>query len=457
MDDKVSKVNNKSKRLEKEPVLKLLFFLSVPSMISMLVNSLYNIIDSIYIGHFSTDGLSALSLAFPIQLILISISSGLGIATSSLISRLLGEKKKEKVFETMSFVTTFIIFYSLLVAIIGLFFSNFLISLFTNNKTLIDMGGNYLKIIMIGNLFMVLPMVYNSFLRGFGDTFNPMITMLIGAFSNILLDPFFIFGLLFFPEMGVKGAALATVISRILSSIYILIIIIKNKFNIKIRFKLPEVRIIKDLFRISIPATFMMFLTSVMFLFVNKIVIIFSNPLGIAVLGLYFRLQTLFLMPIMGLSQGLQPIIGYNYGSKNFKRVKKALFYGVEFSLLISLIAFVFFWLFPTFLIKLFSNDPNLINIGEVALKRVSLAFPFMAFSMIISRSFQSIGRGSPSFIISLFRQIIILVPVFYLLIKFYDLNIAWFAFPIAEFITFFVSLIWFLVVFRKEGILGNV
>ncbi|MFO8016958.1 MAG: MATE family efflux transporter [Candidatus Woesearchaeota archaeon] len=444
---------NNPHRLGNEPVLKLLVKLSIPSVIGMLVNSLYNIIDSIYIGHLSTDGLAALSLAFPIQLFLISIAGGFGVATSSLISRLLGEGNQEKVKETTQFVTMATLAYAVIAGLFGFFFAGDIIALFTSDTALISMGGSYLRIVMSGSVFMIIPMVFNNFLRGHGDTFNPMITMLIGATANIIIDPFLIYGLFFFPSLGVSGAAYATIFSRSLGAVYVVWVLIKQRYYLNIRAFIPDKRIIKELINIGVPAVAMMLLGSIMLMGANKIIALYS-AVGIAVMGVYSRLLSLILMPIMGLGQGFQPLLGYNYGANNINRVRKTLSSGLFFAMLFSGLSFLLFILFPGLIMSVFTNDPELISTGAIALKRISIAFPFMGVSMLVSIAFQSIGKGLPSFLISLLRQIILLLPLLYLLAEYHGLAYAWYAFPIAESVSFVVAAVWLTAYLYRKGII---
>ncbi|MGM5483120.1 MAG: MATE family efflux transporter [Nanobdellota archaeon] len=443
-------MKNNSERMGTEAILPLLFKLAIPSMIGMLSGSLYNIIDSIYLGHLSTEALSALSLAFPIQLFMISVSGGLGIASSSLISRLLGKNEPGLIKETTETVTLLVVIYSIITAIIGGFFAHDIISLFTGNATLIKMGGDYLRIVMIGSIMMVVPMVFNNFLRGYGDTVTPMYTMLIGTILNIIIDPILIFGMFFIPKLGVSGAAYATVCSRIVSVIFVLTVLLKKGYYINLKIFKPQRRILKELGNVGIPAMAMMVMGSIMLLGANKIIAEFSI-IGIAVLGIFGRLQSFIMMPVMGISQGFQPLLGYNYGRNNKARVKKTIWSGLGIVFAFSIVGFVSFWFFPGILIKMFSNDPELIRIGTIALKRISIGFPFMGLSMLISTAFQAIGKGFPSLFLSILRQLVLLLPLMYILGQLYGLGGAWFAFGIAEGFSFIIASLWITHTIKKD------
>ena len=443
----------KTKRLWTENILKLILKLSLPSMIWMFINSLYNIIDSIYIWHYSSKWLIALSLAFPIQLFLISIAWGLWIASASLISRLIWEWKKKKVQDTMNFITFLWWLYSILTLIIWIFFIKYIVWFFTQDLELINITNWYLSIIMIWSVFMIIPIIFNNFLRGHGDALTPMKVMILWAVLNIALDPLLIFWLFFFPELWVKWAALATIISRWISVIYVIYVIYKQNYKIKIDWALPEKRIIKDILNVGVPASFMMILWSIMILWANKIIWNYSL-IALAVIWLYARLQMFILMPVMWLSQWIQPIIGYNYGNKQYKRLRQSIIYGMIITFIISMFAFSMFQLFPEFLIKIFTKDPKIISIWVNALKIISISFPFMWLNMIISRIFQSFWNWIPSLIISFLRQIIILLPLMYILWKYYWLNGIWASFSIAESFIFIVSIVWLYIFLIKKEIL---
>ncbi len=442
-------------RLGVEPILPLLIKLSIPSMLSMSIQALYNVVDSIYVGRLSTDALSSLSLAFPLQMILISIAVGTGVGASSLISRLLGQSKNEKASIVAEHVLLLSLIYGLIIGLVGLFFSRDLISIFTDNKTLIDLGTEYIRIIFIGSVFLFVPMLANNILRGEGNTLIPMISMLIGSIINIILDPFLIFGIGPFPQLGVAGAAYATVIGRALSGIYIVYKVLTNdkdlKLNLK-KFKF-DFKIIKDVYSVGLPAMIMQFLASFMVGGLNIIVGNY-NEYAVAVVGIYFRLQSFVFMPVFGLNQGYMPIIGYNYGHNNPSRMKETIKYGLIVGFTITSLGFILFQTIPGLLIRLFNDNEELIEIGINALKTISLAFPIIGLSIVGSTTLQAVGKGFASMIVSFLRQIIILLPVAYFLGKVGGLSWVWYAFPISEGIAFVLLLIFFKNIFSK--ILNN-
>ena len=441
----------KENRLGVEPILPLLIKLSIPSMISMSIQALYNVVDSIYVGRLSADALSSLSIAFPLQMILISIAVGTGVGTSSLISRLLGQGKKEKASNAAEHVMLLSLFYGLLVGLVGYFFSDDLIRLLTDSPVLIGPATEYIRIIFLGSVFLFVPMLANNILRGEGNTFIPMISMLIGSIINIILDPFLIFGIGPFPMMGVAGAAYATVIGRAISGIYIVYKVLTNDKDLKLNlrsFKF-DFKIIRDIYSVGFPAMVMQLLSSVMVMGLNLIVGGY-NEYAVAVVGVYFKLQSFVFMPVFGLNQGYMPIIGYNYGHKNPKRMKETLKYGLIVGFTITTLGFILFQTIPEILIKMFNSNEELVSIGVDALKTISLAFPIIGLSIVGSTTLQAVGRGFASMIVSFLRQIIILLPVAYLLGKAGGLSRVWYSFPISEAISFVLLIFLFRNIFVK-------
>lgn len=436
-------------RLGTEPILPLLIKLSIPSIFSMTIQALYNVVDSIYVGNYSVSGLSALSLAFPLQMFLIAISVGTGVGASSLISRLLGKREKERASRVAEHVLLLSVFYGIIIALIGAFFSRGIISIFTDDIPLLNMASEYISIIFIGSTFLFVPILSSDILRGEGNTFVPMVAMLIGAVINIVLDPFLIFGIGPFPELGAAGAAYATVFSRFISGIYIIYMVFNNDRDIiidKSKFKF-EFKIIKDIYEVGLPAMVMQFLGSFMTAGLNLIVGSYNTD-AIAVVGIYFKLQSFVFMPVFGLNQGYMPIIGYNYGFNKPDRMKKTIKYGLLVGGSITTLGFIAFQLIPEQLVRLFNDDPELVSMGVTALKTISLAFPIIGLAIVASTTFQAVGRGVISLIASFLRQIIVLLPAAYILGKIGGVSLIWYSFPLSEFISGVVLVILFVKVF---------
>ncbi len=437
-------LETRSSRMGQEPIGRLLFKLSVPAIIGMLIQALYNIVDSIYVGRLSTEALSALSVSFPIQMFLIAIGVGTGVGTSSLISRLLGRGNKSRANNVAEHVFFIAIIYGIIVGIIGLFFAENVIRVFTNDPVLIDLGYQYIKVILTGSMAIFLPATFNYILRGEGNTFVPMLTMIIGAVLNMILDPFLIFGLGPFPQLGVAGAAYATVFSRIFGGIFIIFVLFsdKNELTLNLKDFKFDFHIIKEIYNIGLPAMANRLLFSTSMVFINLILGAFGST-AIAVMGLIFRMQSFFLMMVFGLTQGYLPLVGYNYGHNNPQRMKRTIFIGNAAALSFGMLGFAGFQLFPEFIIKLFNSDPKLLEIGVIALNRVSLSYFFMVINIMGVATFQAVGRGMPSFVITFLRQAVLLVPGMYLLGQTFGLDSVWFSFPIAETISFVLMMIW--------------
>ncbi|MGM0411434.1 MAG: MATE family efflux transporter, partial [Bacillota bacterium] len=302
----------------------------------------------------------------------------------------------------------------------------------------------YISVILIGGIALFFPMISNNILRGEGNTVTPMIAMILGAVINIILDPFLIFGISFFPKLGVQGAAVATVFSRIISGIFLAFMLFSDKNELKFNYSNFDFdfSIIKSIYQVGFPAMVMQFMASFMLGGMNRILGSFSST-AIAAGGIYFRLQSFVFMPVFGLNQGYMPLIGYNYGHQNPERMKKAIKYTFFVAFAFTTTGFIIFQTIPSQLIQLFNSDPELIEIGTTALKTISIAFPIIGPAIIISTTFQAIGKGLPSLIQSFARQIVVLLPLMYILGQNYGLSTLWFAFPISELTNIIIASIW--------------
>ncbi len=431
-------------RLGEDPVFSLLIRLSLPGIFSMLIQALYNVVDSIYVGHLSKAALSALSLAFPIQLVLIAIGVGTGVGASSLIARLLGAGKKERAAATAEQAIFLSVIYSIVFAAIGILFSSKIISFFTANAELVDLGQSYIRIILIGSAGMFVPMIANSILRGEGNTFLPMVAMLIGSVMNIILDPIFIFGIGAFGGLGIQGAAYATVLSRVISGVFILYMLFRGENEIapKVRGFSPERQSIVEIYRVGLPAIVMQVLASFMIGGMNLIVGGLDEN-GVAALGVYFRLQSFVFMPVFGLNQGYMPIVGYNYGHGRPDRMKKAIRYGIMTSAVFTTLGFLLFQTSAGLLVSMFNPDAQLLLVGSDAIRTISIAFPIIGPAIVIATTFQALGKGMPSLVLSFSRQIILLLPMAWLFSRYGDIHMVWYAFPLSEAIAFVAAVIW--------------
>ncbi|MDI3537191.1 MAG: hypothetical protein PWP52_905 [Bacteroidales bacterium] len=435
---------SKSERLGSESILPLLFKLAIPVMIGMASQAIYNVVDSIYVGHISKEALSAVTLAFPIQMILIAISVGTSVGVTSLISRSLGEGERKKAGLAAENAILISLVLGALVAILGLALAVPITKIFTSDPVLIDMTSRYIRIIMIGSMALFTPQVLQGILQGEGNTLIPMVMMIASAALNVVLDPLLIFGLGFFPELGIEGAAYATVFSRLIGGAVLIFFIIRSKHDISISLKSFKVQpaIIGEIYKVGFPAMAMQLMGSITLAVIN-LILAGQSTTAIAVYGIYYRLQSFVFMPVFGMGQGALPIIGYNYGNGNFERVKQTASYGMLFSILFTLVGFALFQIFPSQLITMFNDSPELVEMGVTALKTISIGILFVGPTMISANIFQALGRGTPSLIISILRNLVVLIPTMYFLSIMFGLSAVWFAFPITELISAFISIVW--------------
>lgn len=427
----------KKNKMATESVSKLVITMSLPPIVSMFIQSMYNVVDSIFVSRISMDALTSVSLAFPLQMIIVSLFVGTGAGISSLISRRLGEGNQEAASKAANHGLVINIFYSLVMALIGIFFVKQFTSIFTNEPNLQNLTTQYLQIILIVSFGSFITQAGISILQATGNTFMPMITQLVGAITNIILDPILIFGLFGMPALGIRGAAIATVIGQFASFVLTMKILFKDShlLDLNLRGFTLNYKTIKDIYVVGLPAIIMQALASVMVSGLNIILISFSSA-AVAVLGIYFKLQSFIFMPIFGLAQGFRPIIGYNFGAKNKDRVLEAFKTAIIISVSIMFIGTIIFQVFTTELLSLFDSNDEMMSIGVSALKIISLTFAVAAVGITISTTFQAFGKGMLSLIISFTRQIVILLPAAYILSKSFGLNAIWYSFIISEIIS---------------------
>lgn len=431
---------------------RLMITMSLPAIFAMLVQATYNVVDSMFVARVSKDALTAVSLAFPIQLIIIALFVGLGIGINSLISRKLGENDTEAASNVAEHGFLLSIILYLILLLIGIFFAAKFFPLFTENKNVINLGTHYIRIIMIFSFGRILAQAGMSILQGTGDMMNPMKAQLIGAITNIILDPIFIFGYLGIPAMGVKGAAIATVLGQILSMIYIIVVVFTKEHHVKLNIKSfkYDSNILKGIVLVGLPAAIMQAIASVMLTGLNLILASFGDT-PLTVLGVYYKLQSFVFMPIFGLAQGTMPIIGFNYGSKNKERLVGALKLGAIAAFLYMFLGLIVFQVIPVQLLVLFKSSDEMIKIGVKALRTISLCFPFAAISIMCSTAFQGMGKAHVSMIVSILRQLVVLLPVAFILSKAFGLDGVWYAFLISELVSFTVVLIIFKSMYKNQ------
>lgn len=422
---------------------KLLLSISVPIMISMLIQALYNIIDSMFVAQINENALTAVSLAFPIQALMISVGVGTGVGVNAYLSRSLGEGDREKV-NRVANNGVFLAFMSFIVfAIIGLLYSKRFFQSQTTDVEILSYGTTYLLICTTCSFGIFGQFVFERLLQATGKSIYTMITQSTGAIVNIILDPIFIFGLFGFPKMGVAGAAIATIFGQTVAMSLAIYFNIKKNKEIKIEligFR-PDLETIKNIYKIGIPSIIMQSIGSITVFALNKILMTFT-PTATAVFGVYFKLQSFVLMPVFGLNNGMIPIIAYNYGAKHKERILKTIKLSIIYAMSIMIVGLVIFQTIPEELLLLFNASEDMIKIGVEALKIISLSFLFAGVSIVLSSVFQALGNGMLSLILAIVRQLVIIVPVAYILSKLLGLNAVWLSFPIAEVIAVIFSIL---------------
>ncbi|MBR1582187.1 MAG: MATE family efflux transporter [Spirochaetales bacterium] len=429
------------------PIGKLLVVMSVPTMFSMLIQALYNIVDSIFVSRFSEKALTAVSLAFPMQMLMASFAVGTSVGVCSVISRRLGERREEEAFHTAQTGYSIMLLEMVFFVLIGAFVSKPFIGLYTDDGELLSMSVTYLRICLCISVGTFVNIFTEKSLQSTGDTIHPMIIQASGAIFNVIFDPILIFGYFGFPAMGIAGAAVATVAGQVFAMVMGLIFLKRNKYiSIKLlRFYLNG-NCAKDIMEVGVPSIIMQGIGTVMTSLMNAILIAY-DVLATTVFGVYFKLQSFVFMPVFGMNSGLMPILGYNYGAKNRPRMMKALKLGLISAFTFMTLGALVFFFFPDALLGLFNASDQMKVLGEIALRRICITFPLAAISIILGSLFQAMGKGFYSMIISVVRQLVFLIPSAWLFGKLFGLNAVWFSFLAAE----AVALVLTLCFFRRE------
>lgn len=435
------------------PENKLLLSMAVPMMISMLVQALYNIVDSIFVSRICEDALTAVSMAFPWQNIVISIAVGFGVGINALLSRALGQKNAERVNQVAVNGLLLAGLSYLLVLVAGLIGIRAYMRTQTDIETIVNYGITYLNICILCSFGVFVEITFERFLQATGRTVYSMITQLTGAITNIILDPILIFGLLGFPKLGIAGAAWATVIGQCVGAV---VAVMLNRFknpevHLRLRHIRPNGRLMGEITAISIPSIIMSCISSLTCFVMNMILIAYSST-AVAVFGVYFKLQSFVFMPVFGLNNGMVPIIAYNYGAQKPERIHKTIRLGMVYAVAIMLIGLLVFQLIPKELLLMFDASDAMLEIGAPALRIMSLAFVFAGIGIVSGSSCQAFGYSVYSMLISIARQIVVLIPAAYLLSLTGVLRSIWFAFPIAEIFSLILSLFFLRTTLKKTG-----
>lgn len=426
------------------PVGKLVFNMSLPMMVSMLVQALYNIVDSIFVAKLSENALTAVSLAFPLQTLLIAVATGTGVGMNALLSKSLGEhnfKKANKIADNAAFIyaISYIVFLILGFTIVRPFYAS---QIGNADVEIMELGIDYLSTVMIFSFGLFTQIFFERLLTSTGRTIFSMTSQLCGAITNIILDPIMIFGLLGFPKMGVTGAAVATVIGQCVAGIVAGTCNHKYNHDVSLSFKgfRPDIRLIGHIYAVGIPSIIMQSIGSIMTYSMNRILIEFSST-ATAVFGVYFKLQSFFFMPVFGLNNGITPIIAFNYGAQNRKRMIKTIKLSLITAFCLTFVGFLSFELIPQVLLGMFNASEDMLAIGIPALRIIGVHYLIAWFCIICGTVFQALGKAVYSMIVSILRQLVVLIPVAYLLSRIGGLHVVWWCFPIAEVASLVVSL----------------
>lgn len=445
--------NSENNKLGSEKIGKLICKMSIPIMFSMMVMALYNVVDSIFISHYSAKSLASLSIVFPLQMAIIAVCSGTAIGINSLTSRYLGAGNKEKANKVALTGMWLEIISSLVFILIGVFFSGLFAKSFSNDPEIINGTRTYLAICLIVSTPLMFSSVLERLMQAEGDSFHPMIVQIVGAVINIVFDPLMIFGIGPFPEMGVAGAAVATVLGQAVGCVvaylsYRKINILYVRIHHLLKFR-PDKQIIKEIYGVALPSIILQGLTSVSTLLLNLVVIAFSD-IAVAVFGLYFKVQSFLFMPLFGLNSGVIPIVGYNYGAKDKHRVFKTIKISSVIGVCIMIVGTFLFQVFPNVILLPFNTTDEMNTIAYLALRIISCGFVFSAVSVVLNGFFMGIGAGVSAMFINLARQLVLLVPAAFILSKTaLELLGVWVAFPVAEILS---SLLAFALFVREKN-----
>lgn len=434
------------------PIPKLLFTMSMPMIISMLVQALYNVVDSAFVAQLNEDALTAVSMAFPVQNLMIAVSVGTGVGINALLSRSLGEKQFEqanKAAQNGLFLGTvsYLVF-----AILGFFGSRQFYLIQTDDPEIVSYGTQYVFVVTVFAFGLFLAVISERLLQSTGLTIYNMYTQGLGAIINIILDPILIFGLFGFPRLEVLGAAVATVVGQICGMLLgVMFNLRKNKeININMKGFRPDKATIKRIYQVGVPSIIMQSIGSVMVFGINKILMAFTST-AVSVFGVYFKLQSFIFMPVFGLNNGMVPIIAYNYGARNKKRIMHTAWLSIGAAVTIMLVGLGIFHVFTEQLLGIFDASEEMLAIGVPALRIISLSFTFAGYGIVVGSVFQALGNGVYSLMVSVARQLVVILPVAFVLARIGGLTAVWWAFPIAEIVSLAMSTILFRRIYVKK------
>ncbi|MCI1931832.1 MAG: MATE family efflux transporter [Clostridia bacterium] len=442
----------KENKMGTMPVGKLIVNISLPLMVSMLAQALYNVVDSLFVSRISENALTAVSIAFPIQNLMIAIAVGTGVGINAFLSKSLGEKNKENV-DLAANNGIFLAFVSYIVFMsFTLFLSSFYFKSQTDISEIVTDGEIYIRICALGCIGVFMQITLGRLLQSTGKAVFAMLTQFTGALINIIFDPILIFGLFGFPKLGMAGAAIATLMGQIFGTIIALYFNLKfnNEITLKIKGFRPDIKTIKRIYSVGFPAIVMQAVSSVMIFGMNNILLSFSST-ATAVFGIYFKLQSFIVLPVIGLNNGIVPIIAFNYGARHKERIIKTIKISILSAFIITFMGMVIFHTFPGQILELFKASENMLKIGIPALKTMSLCFIFASFSIVMIAVFQAFSKGFYSLWVSLLRQMFVLLPVAYLFSKSGNINLVWWAFPIGEIASLLLAIVLLKRLYREK------
>lgn len=434
------------------PINKLLITMSLPIMISMLVQALYNIVDSMFVAQINEDALTAVSLAFPMQNLMIAVSTGTGVGINALLARSLGQKNREQASKAAMNGIFLGILSSIVFMIVGIFGSRAYFEMQNAGALISEYGTQYLSICCIFSIGIFLQITFERILQATGRTFYTMITQGTGAIINIILDPILIFGWFGFPKMGVAGAAAATVLGQIIAMLMGVYCNHKVNHDIDMKYRSfrPSIKIIKKIYKVGIPSIIMASISSIMTFGINQILLGFTKT-SAAFFGVYIKLQSFVFMPIFGLNNGLVPIISYNFGARKKTRITKAIKLGTIYATFIMIIGMLLFEIFPELLLYIFNPSDDLLAIGVPGLRIIAIHFLFAGANIVLSTTMQALNHSNCSLVTSISRQLVILLPVAYLLSLSGNIDLVWLSYPIAEFLSLLLCVFFFYRIYHNE------
>lgn len=434
------------------PVNRLLVSMSLPMIISMLVQAMYNVIDSIFVARINEAALTAVSMAFPIQSLMIAVATGTCVGVNALLSRSLGEQNPEEARKAAVNGIFLAISGAFIFALFGLFASRLYFASQTDDPQIIEYGKQYLEVCLIFSIGFYMEIVLERIMQSTGRTIYNMFSQGLGAITNIILDPIMIFGLFGCPAMGIRGAAVATVTGQFLAMFLSLFFNLKwnPEVNISMKGFRPDRRIIRTIYAVGVPSIIMQSIASLMTYGMNQILIAFSST-AVTVFGVYFKLQSFIFMPVFGLNNGMIPIIAYNYGARNRKRIMDTARLSILIAVGIMLTGLIIFQMFAPQLLLLFDASEHMLEIGVPALKIISLSFLFAGYCIIVGSVFQALGNGVYSLIVSVARQLLCILPLAYIFSRLWGLHAVWFSFPLSEIISVILSSILFKRIYDRK------